>query len=1004
MVAREDDPTVQDELTKTFVERVAEQMPYGKVGFCGFCQDYGEWSPEAEFPPHFFGALWLTCLVAQGYPDPREDFHSRMGRLFDRTVNLSCLPELWADLAAWTEHLVADGRISVGSLAYKRLELPDKDDFRTIIGNSWFLAFPHYRDRRTLHQLLRESDRDGEEPGILDMVELLRSAATRFSNTFRRELESFVGEYRRGKEPRESYFWRAVRREVFSASQWAIDTTESSPIEVWGKFDDFDFRPYIVCSDESLDLPDGFSTYSLGEQPLESPEYAWYIGTEIEDASEAIDQAVSRAFAGELGIATEVHRQAHRGVLVFSEDEEGTHHRLVRGSGANGAEIALVRAHLVESFLQAYGGEAEDSRFEGWHQVLGCEVTVRSELPPGLEAVRHLQETMFPPTVRLVGGIHTAEGFYATRGYLPMVRFYGAEDIRVYDDEENPIGTATKRLPTESAWELPPSLVDKAPGRFLIRVFWRDFIGSLHASERWVKFVLEHLNIRYKTLGSGYYYVESALPGELEIKGRDDIPLVIQVRVIGGSEDATRDFSCYEQDIRYLGPGIGEFSSTRTPDFDWLVSGPRNNPSQLLFVGDPLSPTERAQRRATNDGLRRFWNQAVKCSLVKVATDSGPKHLEEFPEVRQTLDDYRDRASAPPSNAPNIAPELDDYSGPPPKRGVEPHSSADLLVDILSARATRQSGMRYQSVLEAFDFAFGWDGTMGLHARQDLTRAWVEAGVFDIAYRQGRKATYVCARKPRFVMRRVGALVRASLIGLVPKAVEDVVSRGATGKGIRCEYTLPPCRWMPRVLGTEHHDPEVLRDLSMELGLEVPYWLHLPKEAELDPEANMARPWDTPPFSSTLESRWHPVDGRFSSISRGEASSEVDDMVCVDKYTHAERTPVYAPFSDGGYWGWTYIRNWALLLAQHLSGGSGGFSLDDSEGTIERTVPGELYLPLPVGRLCAVVGRGLAGPIVDSDGSMKGGYEYPLGNGYIRALADHLPLTHLDVPVEQTPG
>jgi hypothetical protein len=131
----DDEETNPYEVTEAFVSCIKEKLRPNAVSFCRFCRSYGNWSPQSFESPHFFAMLWLTCLVAYGYPDIEGGFHERITRILGRGVNLDCLPDLWSDLAAWTNNA-----------ARTPLRLPPLDDYRSTIGHSWFLAFPSFEN------------------------------------------------------------------------------------------------------------------------------------------------------------------------------------------------------------------------------------------------------------------------------------------------------------------------------------------------------------------------------------------------------------------------------------------------------------------------------------------------------------------------------------------------------------------------------------------------------------------------------------------------------------------------------------------------------------------------------------------------------------------------------------------------------------------------------------------------------------------------------------------
>lgn len=104
-------------------------------------------------PPDFFAFLWLTCLIAYGYPDADLEgkWHTRFDRVFPRCNSrlLVGLPDLWQYLAKWLNQ----GQTFEGH-PYTQLVLPATDLNRTNISHSWRLAFPLLVDRRRLTQAL----------------------------------------------------------------------------------------------------------------------------------------------------------------------------------------------------------------------------------------------------------------------------------------------------------------------------------------------------------------------------------------------------------------------------------------------------------------------------------------------------------------------------------------------------------------------------------------------------------------------------------------------------------------------------------------------------------------------------------------------------------------------------------------------------------------------------------------------------------------------------------
>ncbi len=856
-----------EEVVAAFVANVKRRIPSG-VSFEGFCTNYMAWSPASEQPPRFFAMLWLTCLVAYGYPDGRGGFHERMRRLLGRNQHVGCLPDLWHDVEEWTKARASQ------EPGFRPLKLPPYDHYRSNIGHSWFLAFPHQQDRRRLRELLERHDLVGDEPPVTPVVSILERNRNMFSSTFREDLDVFVGTFfDADADVRGSPFWRAVRQEALPPAESGLATREGSAnTALMAALEDDELYVYVACSDEAK-LPVGFFASDFGSE-IDGFSHCVIAAEAGNDEEDGHERAVVAAFEGKLNVP-KVRLYARRGVLVFQEVM--THeYRLVGGSEANQAEVALVRDDRVQAFVQAYRGNARPSRIPGWQQVIGCKVSVRPDAPRGLEGVGHLQETMVPPVVRLAGGIRTGEGFYAFPGFLPIVRFDRATRVEVVDARDSVVGEAGRSSTNRNEWYLPEKLAQQSPGEWTIRVFWTDHAGHDRTSETRLVFVDRPTSHHYKRLGIGRYYVEASEPGEAEVVGRQEIPLGIT-----GEEVSDENVPVY--------------------------------PDSTIAGGS----------------------------------------------------EYRS--------------------------GVEPDYRVGLFTDALAALSVRKSGIQQTLFFDLFSEVLGLEVHENPVLFYDLLRGWAETGAIDIALTQGRKASYITARRPGFVAFRSGNLIRASLIGLVPPYLEDRMQQVARIRGARYELLLPPCEWLPKVLRIECDTPSALRKISDDLALAPPRWLRWPLQTITGEEPNI-RPAEqglregAPPTSFTTEAHWDWYQGKFVRGARSKLG------IRVHRRTHPERASVYVIVVDGEDWYWTYIRNWALLLAyfldKELLGEDAPIFRALPNGPILRPREDDVYLPLPVGRLCAVLGDGLAGPVLSDDGTTVEGYQYPLGLGYRRALAE----------------
>ena len=156
-------------IADAFVAQVRSQLPRGKESFSGYCLDYRGWTTDSAVPPRSFGMLWFTCLIAYGYPSPDLNFYQRLHLALGKKDNLqyrdgdgspSCVPRLWAEFHEWTRKRRAAGAM------VRPLSLPTDVGRRTAIGLSWFLTFPHQRDRAELAKCLWDAGLVGPGVGV----------------------------------------------------------------------------------------------------------------------------------------------------------------------------------------------------------------------------------------------------------------------------------------------------------------------------------------------------------------------------------------------------------------------------------------------------------------------------------------------------------------------------------------------------------------------------------------------------------------------------------------------------------------------------------------------------------------------------------------------------------------------------------------------------------------------------------------------------------------------
>ena len=141
-----------------------------------------------------------------------------------------CLKELWESLAEWSQ--THDG--------FAELILPPRDTRLTVIGRSYYLAFPDRRDRSILSDLLEKKGLVGLEPPLSPLLRALAESRDRFSAEFRSALDDFVERSIKGRdEPGDSAFWRAVCSMAIAGSPTAdLDDVDEEPVTLIATWDD----------------------------------------------------------------------------------------------------------------------------------------------------------------------------------------------------------------------------------------------------------------------------------------------------------------------------------------------------------------------------------------------------------------------------------------------------------------------------------------------------------------------------------------------------------------------------------------------------------------------------------------------------------------------------------------------------------------------------------------------------------------------------------------------
>jgi hypothetical protein len=436
------------------IQAAARKHPDGRSFTTGdfFQHQVKGYRHTVDCGPQYFSFLWLTCLIAQGYPDPHEEgeFHARYERVFGRRENqqLRLLPLAWDELALW---LALDD--AAPGTAHRRLELPPVDPGRRLISHSWKLSFPRRSDRKRLQEGFHRYACEGNlDPCSIDLVEFLHSFGG-FARTFATELEDHLWKVRAGETP-EDWFTGILRREI---TAWLAPFSDSAGVqgEVFGSL----LLRRIIG--------EGYGLLVLDQASLLDPDFAvvdgeafsapgWNVLVDTqaaEDSWAAFDVGGFVLDRDGLDLP-DASRFIDDGLLIFAADpRDGLPRLLLNPNGAEASHV-LVDERKADDFLDAFGGSNEGCIEEGWTCIRGFDANATD-----LSAFRRGEPLQVERGAALVpiGGIPYLNGWLPTQLGLPWIRVRGSaapESVLLKDEAGNQVAYDRSRaIGEEDLWK-----------------------------------------------------------------------------------------------------------------------------------------------------------------------------------------------------------------------------------------------------------------------------------------------------------------------------------------------------------------------------------------------------------------------------------------------------------------------------------------------------------------------------------------------------------------------
>jgi hypothetical protein len=388
---------------------------------------------RASREPAFFAFLWLTCLIAHGYPDANAEgrFWDRFSRVFPKadTAYRFCIDQAWELLSNWLE----DGQTFQG-LPFSQLELPPVDTWQPHITHSWNLAFPSLRDRQLLQRALAPlrdeiTPFQATNPALLERLLRQQQLSSELTQRLMALHQCLVA----GKPPRArtvELLERELQHQQPDADSVAIHTSGQRgglpPAKGYGplllRWMDFGIG-VLLLNQPGQPVPPGL------EETTESP---WLPGELLLVPSEPDDPDFGPVDAGSLAIDPQVgllpalRPLLSSGLLPFVLDPRFNLPRLVFDNSCGPISHALVRNDLVPDFLRLVTAEPVDASEEHWQ----CFAAIQSE---GVDLWRFPQQQA--PTHQEDAGrlsvcagvpLQQGEGFLASGLGLPSVRVHGS--------------------------------------------------------------------------------------------------------------------------------------------------------------------------------------------------------------------------------------------------------------------------------------------------------------------------------------------------------------------------------------------------------------------------------------------------------------------------------------------------------------------------------------------------------------------------------------------------
>ena len=282
--------------------------------------------------------------------------------------------------------------------------------------------------------------------------------------------------------------------------------------------------------------------------------------------------------------------------------------------------------------------------------------------------------------------------------------------------------------------------------------------------------------------------------------------------------------------------------------------------------------------------------------------------------------------------------------------------------EICASIAINQSGIKPVTILNLIESNFS-----GLN-RWDVLRAWVEAGHFDQLTSTTGLTTYV-PRRPRINYSTQDSEHLGTVTGLTTFEFRERLRVEASSLGCEVEEGLSftPCLLGPILIRS--HSRNAIANLAK--SMDVPFlsermeWAQYLKHVAVIATQNQQE--QVPLNYNFSRVSWRSRDNNECSVIRHQRLAKRNGR----EYRESQD---YFVVVQGSHEFWTYSRNWAMLTAMSLTDQLPFCTTTNH--CIARQSHENVYMPLPVGRLCAIVASAVGGPL--PQGQSNATYVYPV--------------------------